>query len=270
MNIYDLERFSEDAFRVKRAYIDITGDFISGVLLGQIVFWNMPDKEGKTKLRVNKDGRQWLAKGRTDWWEEIRITPKQFDRAIKILKSLSLVETKLYKFNNAPTLHISLNESELYQRVNSILTKGENGFYPKGEIDFPERGITKDFTQRVNSITENTEITTENTNIPFAEIVGYLNEKANKSFKHSTSKTRELIRARWKENFTLEDFKKVIDIKCAEWLHKADMNKYLRPETLFGSKFEGYLNQNQTASNDSRNSVFDDLYRYAAEKDGVQ
>ncbi|PAF13676.1 replication protein [Shouchella clausii] len=107
-------------------------------------------------------------------------------------------------------------------------------------------------------------------NIPFVEIIGYLNEKANKNFKYSTAKTKSVIRARWNEGFTLNDFKKVIDIKCAEWLNKQEMNKFLRPETLFGSKFEGYLNQNQTASNDSRNSVFDDLYRYAAEKDGVQ
>lgn len=35
----------------------------------------------------------------------------------------------------------------------------------------------------------------------------------------------------------------MIDIKTAEWLHNPKMNKYLRPETLFGTKFESYLNQ---------------------------
>ena len=33
-----------------------------------------------------------------------------------------------------------------------------------------------------------------------------------------------------------------IDKKCVEWMN-TDMQKYLRPETLFGTKFESYLNQ---------------------------
>jgi len=45
------------------------------------------------------------------------------------------------------------------------------------------------------------------------------------------------------DGFTLEDFKTVIDKKCADWLNDAKMCKFLRPETLFGPKFEGYLNE---------------------------
>ncbi|CAC6140809.1 putative phage replication protein [Staphylococcus aureus] len=78
--------------------------------------------------------------------------------------------------------------------------------------------------------------------IPYKEIIEYLNKKAGKHFKHNTSKTKDFIKARWNQDFRLEDFKKVIDIKTAEWLN-TDSDKYLRPETLFGSKFEGYLNQ---------------------------
>jgi uncharacterized phage protein (TIGR02220 family) len=53
-----------------------------------------------------------------------------------------------------------------------------------------------------------------------------------------------LIIARYNEDFTLDDFKKVIDVKSAEWKNDKKQNKFLRPETLFGTKFEGYLNQN--------------------------
>lgn len=74
------------------------------------------------------------------------------------------------------------------------------------------------------------------------EIVNYLNEKVGSNYKFTTKKTKTLIKARMNEGFKLEDFKKVIDIKTDEWL-KTDMQKYLRPETLFGTKFEGYLNQ---------------------------
>jgi len=75
------------------------------------------------------------------------------------------------------------------------------------------------------------------------EILDYLNQKANKSFKATTEKTKSLINARMNEGFTVEDFKTVIDIKCNEWLGSEKMEIYLRPETLFGTKFEGYLNQ---------------------------
>ena len=73
-------------------------------------------------------------------------------------------------------------------------------------------------------------------------IVDFLNFRAGKSYKPSTPKTSRLIAARLKEGFAFEDFAQVIDKKCAEWLG-TEMEKYLRPETLFGTKFEGYLNQ---------------------------
>lgn len=77
-------------------------------------------------------------------------------------------------------------------------------------------------------------------------IVEYLNIKSNSHYKYSTDKTQTLIKARIKYGFTLDDFKIVIDKKCEEWLG-TDFEKFLRPETLFSNKFEGYLNQKITA-----------------------
>lgn len=74
-------------------------------------------------------------------------------------------------------------------------------------------------------------------------VVNYLNLKTSKNFKESTKNTVKHISARIKEGFTFDDFKSVIDIKTAEWKNSKEMSKYLRPETLFGTKFEGYLNQ---------------------------
>ncbi|WP_169801469.1 conserved phage C-terminal domain-containing protein [Neobacillus drentensis] len=54
-----------------------------------------------------------------------------------------------------------------------------------------------------------------------------------------------MIHARYGEGFTLEDFKRVIDIKSVEWQSDPKWNKFLRPETLFGTKFEAYLNQQE-------------------------
>ena len=75
----------------------------------------------------------------------------------------------------------------------------------------------------------------------YSDVISYLNAKAGTSYRATTSKTQTLIRARMKEGFSLDDFKAVIDNQCAEWLNDARMARYLRPETLFGPKFEGYL-----------------------------
>lgn len=79
--------------------------------------------------------------------------------------------------------------------------------------------------------------------IPYGEIVSYLNDKTSSQYRKNTNKTKDLIKARWNEGFRLDDFKRVIDIKTAEWINDNRMNKFLRPETLFSPKFEGYLNQ---------------------------
>ncbi|WP_164545993.1 conserved phage C-terminal domain-containing protein [Latilactobacillus curvatus] len=81
--------------------------------------------------------------------------------------------------------------------------------------------------------------------IPYAEIISYLNQATGKSFKNVETH-KKLIRARWHEEATLDDFKKVIDNKSSEWLG-TDMAKYLQPSTLFGSKFDQYLNQTKSA-----------------------
>ena len=76
----------------------------------------------------------------------------------------------------------------------------------------------------------------------YKAVIDYLNEKAGTKYRSTTGKTQTLIRARLSEGFTLDDFKTVIDKKCAEWLNDPKMNQYLRPETLFSPKFESYLN----------------------------
>lgn len=77
---------------------------------------------------------------------------------------------------------------------------------------------------------------------PFDEIISYLNSICGTNFKTNTKATQSLIKARYKEGYELDDFKRVIDIKAAEWLN-TDMQQYLRPQTLFSPKFESYLNQ---------------------------
>ncbi|PFY25151.1 phage replisome organizer N-terminal domain-containing protein [Bacillus toyonensis] len=79
--------------------------------------------------------------------------------------------------------------------------------------------------------------------IPYQEIVDYLNMKAKTNYKHTSKKTQDLIRVRWKEGFRLTHFQQVIDIKVSQWIDNTEMSGYLRPITLFGTKFESYLNE---------------------------
>ena len=99
-----------------------------------------------------------------------------------------------------------------------------------------------DVTKCNTEIEKETEIEKDRNNI--ISIVDYLNSKTGKTFRYQTPKTQKHINARLSEGFTVDDFKTVIDKKTADWL-KTDMERYLRPETLFGTKFEGYLNEKQ-------------------------
>ena len=82
----------------------------------------------------------------------------------------------------------------------------------------------------------------EKDNNIYSLVIDYLNKKANTNYRPTTKNTQSFINARVKEGYTVEDFKKVIDSKSKEWLN-TDFEKYLRPTTLFGTKFENYLNE---------------------------
>ena len=82
----------------------------------------------------------------------------------------------------------------------------------------------------------------EKDNNIYSLVIDYLNKKANANYRSTTKNTQSFINARVKEGYTVEDFKKVIDSKSKEWLN-TDFEKYLRPTTLFGTKFESYLNE---------------------------
>ena len=93
--------------------------------------------------------------------------------------------------------------------------------------------------QQSNNTTKKKE--KENNNI-YSLVIDYLNRKASTNYRSTTKNTQSFINARVKEGYTVEDFKKVIDSKSKDWLN-TEFDKYLRPSTLFGTKFENYLNE---------------------------
>lgn len=232
----------ENIVVVPKLFVKLTGDLTTAILLNQIVFYS--DKSKRT------DG--YFYKSHKEWEEEICLTKRQVSYSTAKLKEMGLVETKLMKANGAPTLHYKLDYDKLVQW---IVTNCNNGKSQNVTIDYNNmsQSLTEITTETTTETT--TEITTLKDNmpsdqkerskdcIPYEDIVSYLNEQAGKSFQHKTAKTRSLIKARFKDGFTIDDFKRVIDIKTAQWLKDSHMNQYLRPETLFGTKFEGYLNE---------------------------
>ena len=141
-----------------------------------------------------------------------------------------------------------IKQRKLY--INSIIPTNDKISTPiNNKISNPINEIIKDNNTSINNTSINIYSRVDK-DIPYREVIEYLNEKAGTKYRHTTSKTKTLIRARCDEGFELDDFKNVIDKKVNTWLN-TDMSKYLRPETLFGTKFEGYLNELEIVNNKS-------------------
>src|SRR3990167_5871971 len=79
------EAKTRDTLDIKKTYIDMAGDLVAGVLLSQIVYWYLPSKDGKSKITIHKNEKEWIAKSRHELWDECRVSPKQVDRALREL-----------------------------------------------------------------------------------------------------------------------------------------------------------------------------------------
>ena len=80
----------------------------------------------------------------------------------------------------------------------------------------------------------------------YSRIIDKLNQKTNRHFNPQAKQNIEVIRSRLNEGYLEDDFYQVIENKCNAWLSDNVMSQYLRPTTLFGVKFDSYLNENNT------------------------
>lgn len=140
--------------------------------------------------------------------------------------------------------------------------------------DSEKGGLTHNNTIHSNTVHNSTKQNKEdiNTSSLSSSVVSYLNEKAGSSFKASSKNTQSLINARTREGFTLDDFKAVIDGRVKAWATDPKMSEYLRPQTLFGTKFESYLNASKAKpKNDEEewDELFEEYARYERENTTV-
>lgn len=195
------------------------------VILQNIWHWVQKNETNGTNFY---DGAYWTYNSTKAFAAQFPyLTKKQIETALKKLRDEKIIMTGNYntmKYDR--TLWYAITE-----KGKSILLTGEMDS-TNGANRFPSE-VTP-----IPNI--NTDVTADEK--PYEDIISYLNEKTGKAFKPTSRKTRDLIKARVKEGWTLEDFKTVIDNKCAQWLTDAKMQEFLRPSTLFGTRFEEYLN----------------------------
>lgn len=187
---------------------------------------------------------------------------KHFSDFFGLSKSRSSEIINSLANKNYINIKYSVEGKEVKKRVIKVFGKSKRG------IRNPEEGYSENTTGS-NTSFSNTNINKDNMSgkpsIPYSEIIDYLNKQTGKSFKSSTQNSKKLIKARWNEGYRLEDFKKVIDNKVADWTGKtfddgSPAENYLQPSTLFAGKFETYLNQvlkrtNQGTETASNNPV---------------
>jgi uncharacterized phage protein (TIGR02220 family) len=135
--------------------------------------------------------------------------------ATSVQRNSTTVDERLISSTVNDNVNVNVNVSENEIKETKVLPIGNNA---------------PDFSQRNERLAKAMET-----------VIPYLNSKAGTSFKQNNKATERLIAARLKEGYGWSDFKTVIDNKVAEWIGNKEMKPYLRPSTLFGTKFEAYL-----------------------------
>lgn len=171
-------------------------------------------------------------------------------------KKLEVTETQQYRLVTRKPIVQDTESKQVVDDRDTYCIQDDNNVYT--EVKSSKDKLSKDNNiDKLSSSEPNSDPQLEekqkSQKIPYEKIVDYLNSKTNSHYRPTSKATRRLIKARYNEGFTDIDFKTVIDKKCAEWLRDGNMVQYLRPETLFGTKFEAYLNQPDTGPIPRRN-----------------
>lgn len=207
------------------------------VILENMSYWIQKNKANEKHFY---DGKYWTYNSIKAFHEMFPyMSERQISYCLNKMVELGLIEKGNFnklKYDQTCWYAITDFGNSILQNCQMEETNLSNGF---NAIVKPIPNINTNINTDVNTNNKKENIKEK---IPYDEIIGYLNTMACTRYKSTTPKTRALIKARWEEGFKEIDFDTVIKKKCDSWLG-TDMEKYLRPETLFGTKFEGYLNE---------------------------
>ena len=209
------------------------------IMLQQMHYWLI-------KSSHEFEGVKWFYKTLEDWQTEF-----PFWSAMTIRRTLTNLEKqkviRIGNFNKKKFDKTKWYTIE-YQCVNRRCVQNEQTMCSSctdGCVQF-EQTYTRDYQESTaennNNVSEEKPpkvVWTDETK----HIIDYLNKRTGKKYSVKTKKTAQLVHKLLDNGFTVEDFERVIDIKCSQWLNNEKMNQYLRPRTLFSEKFEDYLNE---------------------------
>lgn len=209
------------------------------IVLQQIHYW-------LRKSNNVKDSHKWIYNSMTNWQKQFSFwSLPTVKRVFRSLENQGLLitanynkagfdKTKWYRIDYEKLQHMSQRSDQNDPTMVSNWTDGS---------DQNDTTNTKRLPETTTETTTEDILSGKPDRIPYQEIMSYFNQQAGTSYRASSKATQRLISARTNEGFTVDDFKKVIDIKVANWKDDPKMSKYLRPATLFGTKFESYLNE---------------------------
>ncbi|MEB3057519.1 conserved phage C-terminal domain-containing protein [Bacillus pseudomycoides] len=199
------------------------------IFLQQIHYW-------LNRSKHFYDERSWVYNSVAEWVKQFPFwSENTIRRIVKNLEDEQLLVIGNYnraKFDKTKWYSINYERLRLLESTNDVPNLGRRSTQ-NGQMDVPNLG---------KPIPETNTETTSKIKEYIVEIVNYLNDVCGSSYRSTSKKTQTLIKTRLIEGFTVDNFKAVIDIKAREWL-RTEQAKYLRPETLFGTKFESYLQQ---------------------------
>lgn len=227
------------------------------IILQQIHYW----------LKVSEhvhDGRKWIFNTYDDWQKQFPFwSTKTIKRAILKLESQGylLSRSDLNKFKIDSTKWYSIEYQKLNENQVDVPPVGTKCPAEQPNLSPPAMGqsvptnnqrLSETTTREIKDIVRSPQnghsdvtqkIDKQLQKETVYRVVDYLNRKLGTKYQEKSKITANLIKARLADGFAPEDFKTVIDKKVKEW-RNTEMEQYLRPPTLFGMKFESYLNQN--------------------------
>lgn len=216
------------------------------IIVQQIHYW--------TRISKNiRDGETWVYKTFPEWKEEFPFwSEKTIKRSMKKLEDANLVistskynkmgidRTKWYRINYEELSNLPKGQNDPMDKDKMTRPKGQNDPTDKDKMTRP---ITREYTENTTDIKKDADASIQEV---VKIVVDYLNQKTGAKYRPQTNATIKLVKARLKEGFTINDFQKVIDVKTTDWTN-TNYAKHLTPNTLFGNKFEGYLQQGNFA-----------------------
>lgn len=246
---------------------------VPAILLENLYWWI---EKNTANGRHYFDGHNWTYNSAKAFERQFPyLTRRQIGYALKSLEDNGLIITGDYNENRCLRTKWYAITKEGYSILQNCqmqvtnLSNASTGIYIINTSSCTDINET-DINTPINAPTENDKTASDDA-APAAPkggvsetiktVISYLNEKTGKRFSPKSAMAVRHITARLKEGYALEDFKAVIDKKVAAWKGDERMAQYLRPETLFGSKFDGYLNE--VTAPKSYKAVKSETYDYA-------